>query len=127
MQWVWTEGGCGCGVRVGLQRDLSSNPVIDPEIKKQILDDLEALSPELQREAARSVRAVRYGNALPPPTRGEDLLHLAGILDNESAREVMAAIEGGCKQVDPRVWEGTDAPPTGKAEGKAEKDPLRER
>jgi anti-anti-sigma regulatory factor len=53
-------------------------------------------------EVARRARSVL--RELPPPTHGEDVLRFAGVLDDQSAREVMEAIEKVCKQVDPRDW-----------------------
>ena len=79
--------------------------MVDPAVKEQILDDLEHMTEEQQREAARCVHAlIGADEPLPPPTSGKDILHLAGIIDAESAREAMEAIREGCKQVDPSEW-----------------------
>lgn len=82
------------------------NGMVDPAIKDQILEDLEHMTAEQQREAARCVHALLHPGEEPllPPTRGKDVLHLAGIIDADSAREAMEAIQEGCKQVDPRDW-----------------------
>lgn len=73
-----------------------------PAIKEQILSDLERLSPDEQREAAQLVHRL----VSPPPkgASGRDLLRFAGTLDDESAREMMAAIEEGCERVDLGEW-----------------------
>lgn len=73
-----------------------------PAIKEQILNDLEQMSPQEQKRAAEIV----HGMVTPSP-RGasiEDLMKVAGTLDDESAREMIAAIEDGCEQVDPDGW-----------------------
>ena len=73
-----------------------------PAIKEQILNDLEQMSPQEQKRAAEIV----HGMVTPLP-RGasiEDLMKVAGTLDDESAREMIAAIEDGCEQVDPDGW-----------------------
>ena len=73
--------------------------MVQPAIKEQILNDLNRLSPKLQERAAELVHGLV---SLPP--RGasvEDLMKVAGTLDDESAREMMRAIEEGCERVDP--------------------------
>lgn len=57
--------------------------VVEPEIKEQILSDLDRLSPEKQRRAAELVHAL----ATP-------------LGDDEAARQMMEAIEEGCERVD---------------------------
>jgi hypothetical protein len=76
--------------------------VVPTAIKRQILNDLEQLSPEGQERAVQLV----HGLISPPPkgTAGRDLLRFAGTLDDDSAREMLAAIEEGCERVDPGEW-----------------------
>ena len=74
----------------------------EPAIKKQILDDLEQLSPEQQERAAELVHGLV--SARPKGTPGRDLLRFAGTLDDESAREMTEAIEEGCERVDLDEW-----------------------
>jgi len=71
-------------------------------VKKQILSDLDRLSPEQQERAAELVH--RLVSPLPRGASAEDLLQVAGTLDDESAREMMRAIEKGCEQVDADEW-----------------------
>lgn len=71
-------------------------------IKEQILSDLDQLSPELQKRAADLVHALVA--PLPKGVSGRDLLRFAGTLDDESAREMIAAIEQGCERVDLDAW-----------------------
>jgi len=61
--------------------------VVQPAIKEQILSDLDRLSPEQQQRAAELVHGlVSQGASI------EDLLTVAGTLDEESAREMTEAI-----------------------------------
>lgn len=72
--------------------------MVMPAIKKQILNDLDQLSPEKQKHAAELVHGL-----VSPRLRGasiERLMTVAGTLDEESAREIRAAIEEGCERVD---------------------------
>jgi hypothetical protein len=77
-------------------------PVIEPTVKERILRDLDQLSPELQQRAVRLVH-----NLVDPLPRGasvENLMSLAATLDDESAREMIEAIEEGCERIDPEDW-----------------------
>lgn len=57
-------------------------------IKQQILGDLDRLSPEQQRQAVELVRSL----ATPLPSASvEDLMTVAGTLDDESARQMREA------------------------------------
>jgi hypothetical protein len=71
-------------------------------VKAQILNDLDQLSPTLQTRAAELVRSLVP--SLPKGASIEDLDQVAGILDDEAAREMMAAIEEGCERVDRYEW-----------------------
>ena len=73
-----------------------------PDVKDQILRDLDRLSPDQQKHAAELVSGLV--SALPQGASIEDLEKAAGTLDEESAREMMAAIEEGCERVDPDEW-----------------------
>ncbi len=76
--------------------------VVQPAIKEQILNDLNRLSPEQQKRAADLVHGLV--SPLPKGASVEDLMKVAGTLDDESAREMMAAIEEGCERVDLDEW-----------------------
>jgi hypothetical protein len=71
--------------------------MVVPAIKKRILEDLDRLTPEEQVRAAELVRGLV--SPLPKGASIEDLSKVAGTLDEESAREMMAAIEEGCGRV----------------------------
>ena len=73
-----------------------------PDVKDQILKDLDRLSPEQQKHAAKLVSGLLA--SLPEGASVDDLQKVAGSLDDTSAREMMAAVEEGCEQVDPDEW-----------------------
>jgi hypothetical protein len=76
--------------------------MVMPAVKAQILSDLDQLSPAQQRRAAELVRGLV--SALPKGASVEDLLAVAGALDDEAAHEMMEAIEEGCERVDLHEW-----------------------
>lgn len=76
--------------------------MVMPAVKAQILNDLNQLSPPQQRRAAELVRALV--STLPKGASIEDLLQVAGTLDDEAAHEMMEAIEDGCERVDVHEW-----------------------
>lgn len=63
------------------------------------MKDLNRQSPEQQKRAEERVKGL--ASSLPKGASIEDLLKVAGTLDDESAREMMEAIEEGCEQVGP--------------------------
>ena len=73
-----------------------------PAVKDQILQDLDQLSPAQQKQAAELVHGLV--SSLPKGASVEDLMRLAGSLDEKSAREMMQAIEEGCERVDLDEW-----------------------
>lgn len=74
----------------------------DPAIQRQILLDLDRLSPKLQRQALQLVQGL--GTAPPRGASVEDLLSLGGLLDHDSAREMREIIEEHCERVDSGEW-----------------------
>ena len=50
------------------------------------------------------VRDVLATTSSPRGVAGSELVPLAGILPEEAAAEMSAAIEAGCEQVDPSEW-----------------------
>lgn len=71
-------------------------------IRKQILSDLDRLSPKQQHQAAEFVRGLATQTS--PGVAGRDLLRFGGTLDNESARQMLEAIDEGCERVDAADW-----------------------
>jgi hypothetical protein len=76
--------------------------MVIPAVKAQILSDLDRLSPVQQERAAVLVRGLVP--TLPKGASVEDLLRVAGTLDDEAAQEMMEAIEEGCERVDHHEW-----------------------
>jgi hypothetical protein len=76
--------------------------MVMPAVKEQILDDLDRLSPDQQKRAAEFVHSLV--SPLPKGASIDDLMKVAGTLDDQSAGEMLAAIEEGCEQVDLDEW-----------------------
>jgi len=76
--------------------------MIEPTIKEQILKDLDRLPPDLQERALQLVHSLVA--PLPKGASIEDLMSLAGTLDDTSAREMREAIEEHCERIDPSEW-----------------------
>lgn len=72
--------------------------MVQPAIKEQILNDLDRLSPDQQKRAAELVHGLV--SPLPRGASLEELKQVAGILDDESARQMMEAVEEGCNQIE---------------------------
>lgn len=85
-----------------MAKDEEQAEMVEPAVKERILADLDRLSPEEQQRAAELVHGLV--SPLPNGASIENLLRLAGTLDEESAREMMEAIEEGCEQVDVDEW-----------------------
>lgn len=76
--------------------------VIDTSLKRQLLDEIERLTPE---KLARVYElAHTLASPLPPGASVEDLMALAGTIDDASARQMTAAIDGAFERVDPSEW-----------------------
>ena len=67
-------------------------------MREQIVKDFDRLSPELQERARDLVHGL--GSPRPKGATVDDLHPLVGILDEDSAREMMEAIEADCERVD---------------------------
>lgn len=76
--------------------------MVDRNVREQVLRHLEELPLELQRRVADFAQAL--ATSQPKGTPGHEVLKLAGIMDPADAAEMIAAIEEGCEQVDPREW-----------------------
>ena len=72
--------------------------MVIPAIRDRILSDLDRLEPEQQNRAAELVHGLVLKDRRGTP--GKELLRFAGILDDESAREIRQAIEEGCGRVE---------------------------
>lgn len=76
--------------------------MVSPEVKERILSDLERLDPEQQQRAAELIHGLL--TPLPEGASVDDLIELVGTLDDESARQMMEAIEESCERVDLDGW-----------------------
>ena len=76
--------------------------MVVPAIKERILNDLDQLAPEQQQRAAELVHSLV--SPLPQGASVEDLMKVAGTLDDESAQEMMEAVEKECGRVDLDEW-----------------------
>ena len=86
--------------------DLSEeNPTTDEDLKKRILDNLDALD---KRGKLRVLGFIRELSAESKARRPRDtrkaLLALAGSIPKEDLEEMRRAIEEGCEQVDEETW-----------------------
>lgn len=76
--------------------------MIDATLKRQLLAEIERLSPE------KLVRVYEYAHSLvsplPPGASIDDLMALAGTIDDASARQMTAAIDEAFERVDPSEW-----------------------
>jgi len=73
----------------------------EPALREDFYRVLSGMTEEEQNRALTLVR----GTAQPPHgATGSELRRIAGILDEESAREMMEAIETDCRNIDPDAW-----------------------
>lgn len=73
-----------------------------PSIKHEILEELERLPDEDQHRVLDFARTL--GRTIPKGTPGRELLRFAGVISDEDAEQMNAAIEEGCEQVDVDEW-----------------------
>jgi len=76
--------------------------MIDKVLRDKLIEQMEQLSPNLQRRVADFAAAL--AQSAPTGTPGGDLLRFAGTVPPEDAKEIVAAIEMGCEQVDADEW-----------------------
>ena len=76
--------------------------MVSPAIKDELLSRMGQLPLDMQR------RVLDFADALvrtePKGVSGEALAPIVGTLDEESARQMIEAIEEGCEQVDEGGW-----------------------
>lgn len=70
-------------------------------IQQEILDELERLPAEQQRNVLRFARSLSTREVGVP---GRDLLSFVGTFDPGELTMMSQAIEDGCSQVDPHEW-----------------------
>jgi hypothetical protein len=76
--------------------------MIDVNLEKQLLAQVESLPLELQRRVLEF--ALTLGQSALKGTPGRDLLRFAGSISPADAKLMMEAIESGCEQVDDNAW-----------------------
>ena len=72
--------------------------MLSPEIKKKILDDLNKLPVDKQKQVQEFTHALLISQ--PESKTGKDILKLASSISNEDAEEMKSLIEEGCGQVE---------------------------
>ncbi|MBL8114603.1 MAG: hypothetical protein JNK60_17110 [Acidobacteria bacterium] len=70
--------------------------MVSAAMKDELLTQLDQLPVELQQRVVAFASALALAN--PKGTPGRELLHFAGTMDEDSAREMIEAIEQGCEQ-----------------------------
>jgi len=74
----------------------------EAEIQLQVTSAMGKLPLADQMSVLQYVRSLKKPKVLGRP--GRELLHLAGTLSDEDAKEMLAAIEEDCEKVDPNEW-----------------------
>ncbi|MBI3014458.1 MAG: hypothetical protein HYY65_05225 [Candidatus Tectomicrobia bacterium] len=75
---------------------------MNPLLKKEILDQLDRLASEQQKQVLDFARSLT--TPLPPGKPGKELLPFAGAIDADDLRTMMQAIEEGCEKVNLSEW-----------------------
>ena len=76
--------------------------MIDVNLKKELLAQVERLPSELQRRVVDF--ATGLAQSSPKGTPGKELLRFAGTIASADAKAMTDAIESGCEQVDRDAW-----------------------
>jgi hypothetical protein len=71
-------------------------------LQQEILDQLDKLPPEQQREVLDFARSL--SKARPVGKSGMELLSFAGTIEAEDLKAMSQAIEEGCEQVNVNEW-----------------------
>ena len=72
------------------------------DLRAEIMERLEGLPEDKLRCVLEFVHTLPSNGPIGTP--GYKLLEFAGTLDDESAREMIAAIEEGCENINPNGW-----------------------
>jgi hypothetical protein len=76
--------------------------MINAEIKKEIIKDLNNLPIELQKKVKEFTHTLL--NTKSKGVQGRDLLKFSGIIDDNNAEELRKIIDEGCATVDHNEW-----------------------
>jgi hypothetical protein len=74
-----------------------------PQQLEELTRQVQTLPPREQLEVVDFVAFLK-SKEKPRGTPGHTLMHLAGTLPDEDAREMMDAIDEGCGQIDKEGW-----------------------
>ncbi len=74
---------------------------MNTDLPSQIQSEIIDLDVESQRQVLEYLRALKRATQ---GMTGVEVRRLAGTLSEADAKEMMAAIESGCEQVDPHGW-----------------------
>lgn len=72
------------------------------DVRDEIVERIDKLSPEMQEQVLRFVASLRPSTL--KGESGETLRRFSGSLDTASAREMIRAIEAECERADVREW-----------------------
>ncbi|MFQ6055147.1 MAG: hypothetical protein ACE5J3_04110 [Methanosarcinales archaeon] len=76
--------------------------MINASIRTQILEQLDALSYELQLQVLDFARALAISK--PRGVQGKHLLRFAGAIEADDLRAMAQAIESSCERIDLNEW-----------------------
>ena len=76
--------------------------MVDAQIQRQLITELERLPVEKQRQVLAFAHGLATTGLQGRP--GSDLMPFFGILSPEEAQQMSDAIESGCEQVNPDDW-----------------------
>ena len=76
--------------------------MIDMNLKKELLAQVEQLSPESRRRVVDF--ATRLARSAHKGTPGDTLLRFAGTIAPADAKAMMDAVELGCERIDHDAW-----------------------
>jgi hypothetical protein len=74
-----------------------------PQITEELIKQLDHLPLELQKKVLEFAKALSV-TTMPKGIAGRQLLKFAGIMDQDSAKEMNEAIKAGCERVDINEW-----------------------
>jgi hypothetical protein len=75
---------------------------MEPAMEKELLKQLEQLSPEEQRQVLNFARTLATCNRCGTP--GESLIRFGGLIEAADLAIIAEAVEEGCEQVNPDEW-----------------------
>ncbi len=74
------------------------------DLRHQLEEEIDHLAPEQQQRLLELARGLKKKSELPKGMPWEEMKRFAGILPDEDAAEIIAAIEEGCENIDYDSW-----------------------